>query len=848
MCTRRNAFRENSAAVFFILALTNLLNAQNIPEDISAEEWNTVRAVYESNRHAIIETDTGYKARNPGQAWQLDFDGRGFLVEPDSGDWSWGLELARLGFADSQMVLGNARAANTRAEGGRVTYEWSRAIDEWYINDARGFEHGFTIHERPAIAKDKPGTEFQAGPLTLSLRVRGTLSPVVQSDRRGVNFVDSSGVTALSYFGLTVFDAKGSDIPAWFETDSDELNLLVDDRGAEYPLVIDPIAHDAYIKASNASAGARFGFSTTLSGHTLVVGAFRESGSSMGTGGTGSGKLTSSGAVYVFVRTGSTWSEQAILRASNAGENDMFGVSVAISGDTLVVGADGEDSHSSGVNGDENSNDAKDSGAAYVFVRNGTSWSQQAYLKASNTGSFDFFGEKVAIDNETIVVSATNERSNATGVDGDQLNNESSGAGAAYVFVRNGLQWSQQAYLKASNTEAQSPAFGDSFGWALAISNDTILVGAPFENSDATGVNGDQFNNNEASAGAVYVFVRSGTTWQQQAYLKASDTTTLDVVDTGDAFGISVAISGDSAVVGARGEDGSATGVNGDDSDNTLSASGAAYVFVRNHSTWSQQAYLKASNPDSSDQFGISVGISDDTIVVCAYQEDSAATGVNGDQSDNSSTWTGAAYVFVRSGLSWSQRAYLKPSNTQPVMQFGNSASVSGSTICIGASNEYGGSSGINGDPSAPFVSGTGAVYAYQIPPAFAANQFSISLSSGGQQDLTLEAGLSRAGWFYSVFGSLSGSSPGINLGSGINLPLNFDRYFLLTLNKPDFSAFGNFNGQLDSQGIGMATFSLPPSTSSSLAGVTLRHAYVAAEFFGLANFASNAVPLTLVP
>jgi len=144
--------------------------------------------------------------------------------------------------------------------------------------------------------------------------------------------------------------------------------------------------------------------------------------------------------------------------------------------------------------------------------------SQGAYLKASNTGAFDWFGWSVAVSGGTVVVGAKGEDSSATGVNGDQTNDLEENSGAAYVFTRSGATWSQQAYLKASNTGA-----GDNFGWSVAIDNDTIVVGAAYEDSNATGVNGPQDNNDDSTSGAAYVFTRSGTTWSQQAYLKASN-------------------------------------------------------------------------------------------------------------------------------------------------------------------------------------------------------------------------------------------------------------------------------------------------------------------------------------
>ena len=161
------------------------------------------------------------------------------------------------------------------------------------------------------------------------------------------------------------------------------------------------------------------------------------------------------------------------------------------------------------------------------------------------------------------------------------------------------------------------------------------------EASAATGINGNQSDNSAPNAGAAYVFVRNGTTWTQQAYLKASNT------EAFDRFGIRAAISGDTAVIGAIGEDSAATGINGNQSDNSATDAGAAYVFVRSGSTWTQQAYLKASNAGAFDDFGYSVAISGDTAVIGAWEESSAATGVNGNQSNNSAGGSGAAYVFA---------------------------------------------------------------------------------------------------------------------------------------------------------------------------------------------------------
>jgi hypothetical protein len=254
---------------------------------------------------------------------------------------------------------------------------------------------------------------------------------------------------------------------------------------------------------------------------------------------------------------------------------------VAVSGDTIVVGAPWEDSSATGINGDQNDNRATDSGAAYIFTRNGTNWSQQAYLKTSNAGADDQFGVSVAVSGDTVVVGAWGEDSNATGVNGNQGDNSAEFAGAAYVFVRNGASWTQQAYLKASHTRPLDAFFNNAgFGNAVAVSGDIVVVGAPYESSNATGVNGQQTNDLAFASGAAYVFSRNGTNWTQQAYLKASNTGGGSAGEWGDTFGWSVAVSGDTVLVGAYGEDSNATGINGNQSNNSGFDSGAAYVFT----------------------------------------------------------------------------------------------------------------------------------------------------------------------------------------------------------------------------------------------------------------------------
>lgn len=362
----------------------------------------------------------------------------------------------------------------------------------------------------------------------------------------------------------------------------------------------------------------------------------------------------------VIVRgTVDSLAEQPTLRASNAGTLDGFGRSVAISGDTLVVGAPGEDSSADSGEADDSTSK---SGAAYVFTLSDGIWSQQAYLKASNAEAGDEFGYSVSISGDTLVVGAHHEDGSAN--DGE-ANNSAENSGAAYVFTRSDGLWSQQAYLKASNAEAN-----DYFGHSVSISGETLVVGAYGEESSASGGEAD---NSASGAGAAYVFTHSGGAWSQQAYLKASN------AEVNDLFGYSVSISSDTLVVGAHYEDSSA---DGGEANNSAENSGAAYVFTRSDGVWSQQAYLKSSNAEEKDQFGFSVSISGDTLVIGAYGEDSSS---NGGEVDNSAANAGAAYVFTRSDGAWNQQTYLKTSNTEDYIHFGRSVAISGDTLAIGS-------------------------------------------------------------------------------------------------------------------------------------------------------------------
>ena len=421
-------------------------------------------------------------------------------------------------------------------------------------------------------------------------------------------------------------------------------------------------AEQAILTASNTEVDDEFGYSVALSGDTLAVGAFHEDSSTQGVDTTANEDALQSGAVYIFVRSAGSWIQQAYIKASNSEANDEFGISVSLSGDTLVVGATGEDSDATGMIGGPNEL-ASSAGAVYIFTRIGSSWSEQAYLKASNASGGDLFGTSVSLSGETLAVGA---------------HIEGSASGAVYIFTRNVTTWSEQAYIKASNTQA-----GDRFGHSVALSGDTLAVGAYNEDSGTTGVNTTP-DESAFNSGAVYVYTRSGTDWSEQAYIKASNPGGGNSSPAaGDNFGYSVALSGDTLAVGAWLEDSGTTGIN-TTWDEAASASGAVYVFVRDDTTWSEQAYIKASNTGKSDLFGKSVALSGDILAVGAIQEDSDTPGINPTVLNEASKNFGAVYVYSRTGTSWGEQSFIKASTTVSNVEFGHSVALASDTIAVG--------------------------------------------------------------------------------------------------------------------------------------------------------------------
>ncbi|MCH9664073.1 MAG: FG-GAP repeat protein, partial [Gammaproteobacteria bacterium] len=474
------------------------------------------------------------------------------------------------------------------------------------------------------------------------------------------------------------------------------------------------------------------------------------------------------------------------VKASNTGSYDYFGNTVAVSGDgnTMVVGAPYEDSNTTGINGSGNNNNASNSGAVYIYVRSNGQWTQQAYIKASNASRLrdSHFGYSIALLSPAYLVVGAPKESVVLGSGSSQ--STVSRAGAVYVFRRTGTTWSEYKRLVASN-----PNTGDDFGHSvdvsLASNSLVVAVGAPGEDSNSrTTYNGTQNNNSATNSGAAYVFARPNypISWSQQAYIKALNS------DAGDRFGHAVALSRDASnlLVGAPDEDSRASGVNGINHDNSVTNSGAAYVFSSyredGRNPWNFKNYIKASNPDSGDQFGSSVSMISygSPLAIGAPGEDSSSAIINGSQGNpfGLNYDSGAAYVFNGMGSLMRQINYIKPSNPGRGDNFGATLSLHSyqGFLAVGARNEDSSIALEDGGAltADDTLANSGAVYTYEdahntnvrqlrffkASNAGAGDNFGFSVSLGGAGSV-LAIGANFEDGFY----------------SGINRPSNNNSY-----------------------------------------------------------------------
>ena len=363
--------------------------------------------------------------------------------------------------------------------------------------------------------------------------------------------------------------------------------------------------HQAILKLP-AAITESFWASMDLDGDTLVMGSCLEPGPA---------NEAHAGAAYVFTRSAGSWSDPVRLQNLDPRAGASFGESVAISGDTIVVGAPGEDAAEQGEPS------LPEAGASYVFVRTQAGFVQQARLRASNAGETDYFGASVSIDNDTIAISAPSEDSGSSGVNGEQHDESAIDSGSAYVFMRSAGLWTQQAYLKAQRPEPSVPQLygGDQFGGGdtfagrgLDLSGDTLAIGAAGEDSLRDANATDPTLRYSSDTGAIYVFQRNAGTWALQTRIQAKPSE--------GNFGCSVALLGDRLIGGAWQASIGGAGVNDSVTSTTHQSTGTAYDFTREHGAWTQTGFLKSSAPQPDERFGWSVAISEHAQAVGAPQ------------------------------------------------------------------------------------------------------------------------------------------------------------------------------------------------------------------------------------
>jgi hypothetical protein len=555
-----------------------------------------------------IATDGAWSATHPlsGYASRIDRDGAkidgakidgakidGAKIDGANGRWHLALHLARVG-RDGAMHAATTGVAH--AEDARVRLDRGAGVEEWFAIDARGLEQGIDLATRPEGNRD----------VVAEIAVEG-LTPSRSADGASVALRDREGRVVARYAALAAKDATGRALPASMRVDASTIALHVDDTRAVYPIEIDPVVlgkPQSEVYASDPVGNDYFGAAVSLDTATLAIGA--------------NGKSSSSGATYLFTASGTMWTQAVELTASDAAAGDQFGTSVSLRGGLAVVGAPGH-----AVSGNASQ------GAVYVFGGSGASWAQRSEILATDGSEYSYLGNSVALDGTTILAGAPgavagSAQSGAAYVfvqsgstwsqqaklvpsdaaEGDEIGvsvalagnlaivgapyhtvSGKTNQGEAYVFTRTGTTWSQAAILDASDG-----AEDDAFGRAVAVSGTTVVVTA-MSASEGTSV----------YVGAAYVFTSSGATWTQQAELRPSDGQAYD------QMGSAVAFDGTTIVAGAGGEN---VGEN--------ESQGAAYVFALSGSTWTQQTQILAADGTGVDQFGASVSVLGTTVAVGA--------------------------------------------------------------------------------------------------------------------------------------------------------------------------------------------------------------------------------------
>jgi len=658
------------------------------PAGISDTDWSGIQRHIQDARYDAASTPSfpgALEAGNHQQQMRLRFDNASLQLSPTSGGTTaWELRLKTLSYGRNSAMTA-LTTSSSQASANRVAFSFAAlGLTEWYINTPVGVEHGYTIEHRP-------GGE---GPVSIAVGAAGLAAHGHASDGLGeLAFVDIEGNTRLHYGKLLVKDGNGRRLPARMHARADgSLQIDFDDARAQYPVTVDPLLVNplATLKSQddpvNVNQLHEFGTSVAVDGDTAVI---------------GDDEALGRGAAYVYLRSGGNWSLQARLITDD--DSTGFATAVAISGDWIIVGQDSRNralvfkrenqswsrhaelpgaeggvsvalSGSTALIGAPESGTPSGSGGVGVFVRDGDSWNQQAWIPSVSGLADARFGLALALRADTALIG--------------EPRHSASGTGLAYIFKRSGSSWSLQSALPANGSRLSGL-----FGGAVALEDDDVaIVGAPFADTVAG-----------ADAGSAYVFVRNGNAWSELAKLDAPDGTSEDY------FGASVSVSQDKILIGARkaGDKGASylfnlyatsagflsklvsssagkndnfgaavvlaadTALIGAPQDQlTPGNGGSVTVFAANASSWTQQLQLSPTDGTTGDAFGGAIAISGDIAVIGAPLD-------NTDVAD-----AGSVYVFIRAGSDWVRQAKLMNSS---VNGFGTSVSVSGNRLLVGA-------------------------------------------------------------------------------------------------------------------------------------------------------------------
>jgi len=653
-------------------------SANHGASDLSAAAQSVVSASVGADRRSYWASPVagGLRLRNPAQRFSAHLDRFGVRVR--SGPMEFTLGLRAIGYGSLLRGLGAAGSDIVRAN--RVV-EPHGGASEWEVNGPLGLEQGFTIQQAPARSS--------VGALTLALSLSGNASVSTSPGDRGILL--SHAGDSLRYGGLTAIDASGRALHSWIELDKGGVLLKVDADGARYPLRIDPLIQQGgklTAKAGEESSAGGFGISVALSGdgNTALVGAFADE--------------HEAGAAWVFTRSGSTWTQQGKKLTANdetGGTGSEFGTSVALSvdGDTALIGGPAD-------NGKE--------GAAWVFTRSGSIWTQQGKKLVAKVGedSEGEFGWSVALsaDGNTALVGAPADAAEV---------------GAAWVFTRSSSTWTQQGKKLTAGDETGHAGYG--FSVALSAEGNTALIG---------GINDEaEIESKATPAGAAWVFTRSSSTWTQQGKkLAASGQTPMG------QFGASVALSadGNTALIGERHAD---------------AMVGAAWAFTRSGSTWSQQEGKLTANDETGEaQFGWSAALSAD-----------GNTALIGGPFDHEGV--GAAWQFARSVEHWFQVGGKLTANDEA------GKGLLGESVALSAD----GDTALTGGEA---DNGFGAAWAFVNAPIVSTGAATSVATTSATLNGTVEIGAASIAYFqYGTTSAYGASTPGQPLGSRL-LPPGF--------------------------------------------------------------------------